>query len=228
MYSIAYQTIKALFEGRLYSSRTLSGRPTAAPGSLSGEAAAASAGAGPAAAQTGVLRSCRTDRIRPLLRCSQRSQGSAAGRIFDFLPPKSAKRLPIRKKALYLHSQSANGALVQLVRIRACHARGQGFESPTHRGNKSGKPCKRIVCKAFSFPARGKRDRRPHRRRRFPLRSDDLRKPTGPSRPGRTGSTPGPPADRPAEVKIRRDIADRKIIRTFAHRSPERRKCGKI
>ena len=25
------------------------------------------------------------------------------------------------------------GALVQLVRIRACHARGQGFESPTHR-----------------------------------------------------------------------------------------------
>ena len=28
---------------------------------------------------------------------------------------------------------SLNGALVQLVRIRACHARGQGFESPTHR-----------------------------------------------------------------------------------------------
>ena len=26
-----------------------------------------------------------------------------------------------------------SGALVQLVRIRACHARGQGFESPTHR-----------------------------------------------------------------------------------------------
>ena len=25
------------------------------------------------------------------------------------------------------------GALVQLVRIRACHARGQGFDSPTHR-----------------------------------------------------------------------------------------------
>ena len=29
--------------------------------------------------------------------------------------------------------QQKNGALVQLVRIRACHARGQGFESPTHR-----------------------------------------------------------------------------------------------
>ena len=32
-----------------------------------------------------------------------------------------------------MHSQTKNGALVQLVRIRACHARGQGFESPTHR-----------------------------------------------------------------------------------------------
>ncbi len=32
--------------------------------------------------------------------------------------------------------QQKNGALVQLVRIRACHARGQGFESPTHRQNK--------------------------------------------------------------------------------------------
>ena len=30
-------------------------------------------------------------------------------------------------------NQQMNGALVQLVRIRACHARGQGFESPTHR-----------------------------------------------------------------------------------------------
>ena len=29
--------------------------------------------------------------------------------------------------------QTVLGALVQLVRIRACHARGQGFESPTHR-----------------------------------------------------------------------------------------------
>ena len=32
--------------------------------------------------------------------------------------------------------QQKNGALVQLVRIRACHARGQGFESPTHRQSK--------------------------------------------------------------------------------------------
>ena len=32
-----------------------------------------------------------------------------------------------------------NGALVQPVRIRACHARGQGFESPTHRQQTEGK-----------------------------------------------------------------------------------------
>ena len=34
-------------------------------------------------------------------------------------------------------NQQMNGALVQLVRIRACHARGQGFESPTHRKSRS-------------------------------------------------------------------------------------------
>ena len=46
---------------------------------------------------------------------------------------KSIKNLQIPNFVLPLQSQSANGALVQLVRIRACHARGQGFESPTHR-----------------------------------------------------------------------------------------------
>ena len=40
-------------------------------------------------------------------------------------------------------NQQMNGALVQLVRIRACHARGQGFESPTHR--------RREDLKVFSF-----------------------------------------------------------------------------
>ena len=40
-------------------------------------------------------------------------------------------------------NQQMNGALVQLVRIRACHARGQGFESPTHR--------RRDDLKVFSF-----------------------------------------------------------------------------
>ena len=46
---------------------------------------------------------------------------------------KGVKNLQIRIFVLPLQSQSANGALVQLVRIRACHARGLGFESPTHR-----------------------------------------------------------------------------------------------
>ena len=46
---------------------------------------------------------------------------------------KGVKNLQIRIFVLPLQSQSANGALVQLVRIRACHARGQGFESPSHR-----------------------------------------------------------------------------------------------
>ena len=41
--------------------------------------------------------------------------------------------MEIKKFVLPLQSQSGTGALVQLVRIRACHARGQGFESPTHR-----------------------------------------------------------------------------------------------
>ena len=56
---------------------------------------------------------------------------------FRYLNKKNAqkriKNLQIRFFVLPLQSQSANGALVQLVRIRACHARGQGFESPTHR-----------------------------------------------------------------------------------------------
>ena len=56
---------------------------------------------------------------------------------FRYLNKKNAqkriKNLQIRIFVLPLQSQSANGALVQLVRIRACHARGQGFESPTHR-----------------------------------------------------------------------------------------------
>ena len=51
------------------------------------------------------------------------------------------KSLQIQNKVVPLHSQSGNneseikktGALVQLVRIHACHAWGHGFESRTHR-----------------------------------------------------------------------------------------------
>ena len=37
------------------------------------------------------------------------------------------------QEEITLLKATGSGALVQLVRIRACHARGQGFESPTHR-----------------------------------------------------------------------------------------------
>ena len=46
---------------------------------------------------------------------------------------KSAKNFAEQKKCSIFALAISNGALVQLVRIRACHARGQGFESPTHR-----------------------------------------------------------------------------------------------
>ena len=45
----------------------------------------------------------------------------------------------------------SNGALVQLVRIRACHARGQGFESPTHRERNDINNCKPEVYIVFLF-----------------------------------------------------------------------------
>ena len=58
----------------------------------------------------------------------------------NFFKKKVAENLQIKKNVVPLHrnqeirvANSNNGALVQLVRIRACHARGQGFESPTHR-----------------------------------------------------------------------------------------------
>ena len=47
--------------------------------------------------------------------------------------------MQVLENIVSLHSQYQNGALVQLVRIRACHARGQGFESPTHRQQTEGK-----------------------------------------------------------------------------------------
>ena len=60
-----------------------------------------------------------------------------------FFLKKSCKKVWRLKNLLYLCTRNqegttllkatGSGALVQLVRIRACHARGQGFESPTHR-----------------------------------------------------------------------------------------------
>ena len=37
------------------------------------------------------------------------------------------------QEMLYLCTRKQQGALVQLVRIHACHAWGHGFESRTHR-----------------------------------------------------------------------------------------------
>ena len=46
-----------------------------------------------------------------------------------------------------------NGALVQLVRIRACHARGQGFESPTHRQKRHGRIPSNSSCLLYTSPS---------------------------------------------------------------------------
>ncbi len=51
----------------------------------------------------------------------------------------NSKKFAYSKKMLYLctrfqiRTAKDNGALVQLVRIHACHAWGHGFESRTHR-----------------------------------------------------------------------------------------------
>ena len=51
-----------------------------------------------------------------------------------------------------------NGALVQLVRIHACHAWGHGFESRTHREKKSWF----ILNQDFLFHISGKIKKREH------------------------------------------------------------------
>ena len=64
--------------------------------------------------------------------------------------------MPIKKIHYLCIRNNRNGALVQLVRIRACHARGQGFESPTHRRVRRNKP-KSLVNGSFykAFVVRG-------------------------------------------------------------------------
>ena len=66
---------------------------------------------------------CREARIRRRYNRTQLANGKKISRNY----------LQVLENIVSLHSQYQNGALVQLVRIRACHARGQGFESPTHR-----------------------------------------------------------------------------------------------
>ena len=45
----------------------------------------------------------------------------------------SLKGLPLHPQSREITNKRNNGALVQLVRIHACHAWGHGFESRTHR-----------------------------------------------------------------------------------------------
>ena len=66
---------------------------------------------------------CREARIRRRHSRTRQANGKKISRNY----------LQVLENIVSLHSQYQNGALVQLVRIRACHARGQGFESPTHR-----------------------------------------------------------------------------------------------
>ena len=72
---------------------------------------------------------CREARIRRRYNRTQLANGKKISRNY----------LQVLENIVSLHSQYQNGALVQLVRIRACHARGQGFESPTHRQQTEGK-----------------------------------------------------------------------------------------
>ncbi len=45
----------------------------------------------------------------------------------------SKKYLPLQPQSREMRLKRNSGALVQLVRIHACHAWGHGFESRTHR-----------------------------------------------------------------------------------------------
>ena len=71
---------------------------------------------------------CPEARIRRRYNRTQQANGKKISRNY----------LQVLENIVSLHSQYQNGALVQLVRIRACHARGQGFESPTHRQQTEG------------------------------------------------------------------------------------------
>ena len=62
---------------------------------------------------------------------------------------KTKKKICSYKKTTYIcnpkREQDQNGAVVQLVRISACHAGGRGFESRPHRSKK------RMIEKSSSF-----------------------------------------------------------------------------
>ena len=66
------------------------------------------------------------------------------------------KSCRIEKSVLSLHSQNETGAVVQLVRIHACHAWGRGFESRPHRAKA---PRSIKVSALLCFPLPGSLER---------------------------------------------------------------------
>ena len=79
--------------------------------------------------------------VRRYRRCVVNSDHTVPLRIIIFICKKKVKKnLQVQKKCVYLHPRLRKtpqdwiiGAVVQLVRISACHAGGRGFESRPHR-----------------------------------------------------------------------------------------------
>ena len=79
----------------------------------------------------------------------------------------SKKCVPLHPRSTKTHKTEQNGAVVQLVRISACHAGGRGFESRPHRKKSSSEYLMLILFE-------NKEDER--RRRELPFGNDRLRR----------------------------------------------------
>ena len=73
----------------------------------------------------------------------------AAGRTLH-KRKKTRKNLHISQECSTFAVAKQGGAVVQLVRILACHARGRGFESRPHRKGVSPKGLLFLYCRALT------------------------------------------------------------------------------